>query len=307
LSAANETLLVEHNNDENEPGVLSGSSINKQKLNTQKVNKRKVALGFDKAAWQYNSLATIQDEIAGYGIDILQNMNVNKAENLLDIGCGTARSFTQLNNFAAQILGIDISFNMLQQALLNNTAKKSTSFTVINGDAESLPVHSCSIATVYSSMALQWCQSPKQALAEVYRVLKPSGKALLCILTGESFTELQRGWHHIGLPSRINMFHSSQSWIDAADGFNCQLKTFTKEFVSQHKNVLSMLRSIKQIGANTKILIAPNSETLDKSNKVSHHIGKKELSDLSFYLENQNKVGEAFTLTYHVLFLEISK
>lgn len=273
----------------------------------QMVNKHKVALGFDKAASQYNNLATIQHEIAEYGLTALELMGIKNAVNLLDIGCGTGTSYERLQGLAQRVTGVDISFNMLRQASISDSNIEKVHFNGINGDAECLPIKSHSIDAIYSSMALQWCQSPELVVTEIHRVLKPKGKALLCILTGDSFNSLQNGWRHIGLPSRINKFHSSHAWVSASEGFNWIVKAYAKRFVSQHNNLFDMLGSIKNIGANTKLMDPPGLRFLNTAHKVSNYMGKREVNGLSRYLKACNAGNELLPLEYHLICLEINK
>lgn len=276
------------------------SSIRRLSLHNYPIlNKHKVAEGFNNAALHYNEKAKIQHEIADYGLSRLERMSTSMAMNLLDIGCGTALSYKRLCGIAEHVNGLDISLNMLREASVNKHLSPSFRFTGINGDAENLPFQSSSIDTVFSSMALQWCQSPEQVLSEVHRVLKPDGKALLCILSGESFNSLQNAWLHIGLPSRINTFHSTQAWIDASESLNWSLNTHNKRFTSYHKSVIEMLGSIKSIGANTKI---NNSDS-----KLNKYISKHEVKALSAYLKESQVNSDLLPLTYHLVFLEINK
>jgi malonyl-CoA O-methyltransferase len=262
----------------------------------QLVNKRKVANGFDKAANRYNSLAKVQQEIAGYGLSLLEKMGINSAQYLLDLGCGTGSSVSRLTKLANQVVGLDISLNMLRQATQDATQHKQGMFTAINGDAEVLPIRSSSVDVVYSSMALQWCESPQLVLDEVKRVLKPKGKALLCILTGESFNDLQCAWQHMSLPSRINQFHSKQQWLNAAQSIQADVTHSVNHFTSHHSTVLDMLSSIKCIGANTRIV---------NSTKASNYISRQEIAGLTGYMNQQLGNNHKFPLCYQLLFLEI--
>lgn len=274
----------------------------------QLVNKQKVAKGFDNAALNYDSLASVQGEISNYGLMRIENLDLNKVGSLLDIGCGTASSFTRLQALAERVIGVDISLNMLNQASKSNKAHESCQFNPINGDAENLPFQSNSIDTVYSSMAFQWCESPLKALSEVHRVLKPSGNALLCIMTGESFNDLQRGWQHIGLPSRINEFHSIDAWKASAESLNWSVDTNTKQFSSSHKSLFDMLSSIKRIGANTKLDNAYTELAIDEARCASsNYMSKHERKGLTQYLNTCNSENESLTLDYQLLFLAIKK
>lgn len=289
MNAVNESLaLYGHNGDK----ALSSH-------NCALLHKQKVAKGFDSAAIHYNEQAKIQHEIADYGLTRLEKMSKGMALSLLDIGCGTALSYERLRRIAKHVNGLDISLNMLRQALVNRHFDHSPCFTGINGDAENLPFKSSSVDTIFSSMALQWCQSPEQALSEVHRVLKPNGKALLCILSGESFESLQNAWLHLGLPSRINTFHSTRAWTKASEDLNWSLNMHTRSFTSYHRNVIDMLLSIKNIGANTKISIA--------NNELNHYMGKAEVKALSAHLKKDQMGSEFLPLSYHLVFLELNK
>ena len=289
MSAANESLS-QKNSHNNKCLSLHNYAL---------LNKYKVAKGFDIAASRYDKKAKIQSEIADYGLTRLEKMSAVMAKNLLDIGCGTASSYERLRGIAEHVSGLDISLNMVRQAWVNRLADQSPCFTGINGDAENLPFQKSSIDTVFSSMALQWCQSPKQVLGEVYRVLKPDGKAVLSIMSGESFDNLQKAWQYLGLPSRINTFHSIQTWIEASEGLNWSQDFHETSFTSYHKSVFDMFGSIKSIGANTKI-----NET---ANNLNHYISKQEVNALSAYLKASHPNTELFPLTYQLIFIEINK
>lgn len=271
-----------------------------QKTAHQHVDKAQVARGFDKAAARYTSLALVQQEIAVYGLTKLNKYisGHSKVDFLLDIGCGTASSFKAQKQVAKQVIGLDISLNMLRTAQQENKAVQGSnaSLYLSNGDAESLPIQSNSVDVVYSSMALQWCESPERVLNEVYRVLKPGAKALLAILTGESFDDLQQAWQYFALPSRVNTFHSAQTWLKAAKQLPISTITTHKQFISQHDSVVDMLSSIKQIGANTRV---------SSNAQVSGYISKQELQQLTQFIREKHNASTRLPLCYDLLFLEI--
>lgn len=262
------------------------------------VNKQGVAAGFDKAARAYNIQATIQHEIAAFGLQKLHELALPFAHNLLDIGCGTANSLATLGTMARQVIGVDISLEMLHQANQRCRSLSATRFIPSNGDAESLPIRSGCIDVVYSSMALQWCQSPQLALGEIHRVLKPNGTALLCILTGDSFGELQEGWRELGLPSRVNQFYKAQTWVDASRSQGLHSSYCTAGFTTWHHSIIGMLQSIKKIGANTKI---------NESAKTKYYITKQEIRGLSHYLRKKQSQQSLLPLHYDMLFLTLTK
>lgn len=265
------------------------------------VNKSKVAHGFDEAAGRYNALAKVQQEIAEYGLARFESLAIPNACCIVDIGCGTAMSTVRLQSVAEHVVGLDISYKMLNQATQDQVINATTThkqFTAINADAEALPFTSGTIDAVYSSMALQWCESPHAALREVDRVLAPNGKALLCILTGESFATMQAAWRHLALPSRINMFKPKQAWLDAAKELGLKYEATHESFISYHSGVLDMLRSIKLIGANTQI---------SGSQLTKNYFSKYEIRGLTQYVTAYQLEDKRIPLCYELLFLTIEK
>ncbi len=223
-------------------------------------NKEQLALNFSKAARQYDENAHVQKAVSRYAMSLMPSLCDDKVECLLDLGCGTSAIWTELCEYTKQLIGLDISQSMLQQARYNlanqqtsiKTAFNSDSqYAFCNADAESLPFKDNSVQFIYSSMALQWCYSIEKVFAECYRVLTPGSSALLGVLSGESFESLTSAYKRIGRVSRLNSFLPSQSIIEAASAlpWNCDTETHT--FTTYHDSVIDMLRSIKQIGADT--------------------------------------------------------
>lgn len=108
---------------------------------------------------------------------------------LADVGCGpgylivnVARSFPHLS-----IIGVDISAEMLQKAIKNlsllGLAKKG-SFR--QGDIHKLPFGDNYLDFVVSTLSLHHWSQPKEAMGEMYRVLKPGGQLLIFDLRRDS-------------------------------------------------------------------------------------------------------------------------
>ena len=68
-------------------------------------------------------------------------------------------------------VGLDIAEGMLRHARAASAAPHW-----VCADAEQLPLAADSVDLVFSSLALQWCETPGQALREIARVLKPVGR-----------------------------------------------------------------------------------------------------------------------------------
>lgn len=102
---------------------------------------------------------------------------------ILDLATGTGDQIFALFDTSEQIdsaIGIDLAENMLDIARIK--AEKSPYTAKISfqtGDCEHLPFENDSFDAVTFSFGIRNVPNPKQALREIYRVLKPQGKSLI--------------------------------------------------------------------------------------------------------------------------------
>ncbi|MBF7073174.1 methyltransferase domain-containing protein [Glaciecola sp. MH2013] len=270
-------------------------------------NKQLIANNFAKAANQYNAHARVQKRVAQALFDELDQQlilgrgsqgNVNQPQfpKAMDLGCATGINTATLASYAETTIGLDISLGMLdiasaQVERFNHNRLVSRSLHWLAADAEHLPLASQSIDLVYSSMAMQWCESPSAAIAEIRRVLAPKGKAFLAIMLGSSMMELHKAYHALGIPSRVNSFHLEQDWLNAA----AACTHHTKTFVDYHPDALAMLKSLKSVGAATKQ--SPNNESMCQAS-----ITRRELKGLE---QEMSQHAQGYPLSYDLLFLSI--
>ncbi|QJR79799.1 methyltransferase domain-containing protein [Alteromonas pelagimontana] len=250
-----------------------------------------VARQFSQAASRYNQIAEIQQVIAQHALKKLRFCASGK---LLDIGCGTGRHTAELVAKGISAVGVDIAPGMIDYA---RTQYPHIHFFV--ADACTLPFADGSFSQVFSSMALQWSHSPTQALAEIYRVLQPAGRAVLAIMVDGSFAELDDARARCGLPITTNPQLSQGCWITAAKtaGFT-QVHSRQQAFTDHFDHILPLLRSIKSVGAGA----------------LTHKVnGNKSLSrqDLAALNGNYHRISfkdeEVLPLTYQVLQLRLEK
>ncbi len=108
-----------------------------------------------------------------------------KAKTLLDLGVGTGkflRRFLDLQNWD-QAVGADFSWEMLVRARKNLTAGD-----LIQADIHDLPFADESFDLIVSSFTLRSVKDRRHFFKEVFRVLKPGGRAaFLCLTRPTSF------------------------------------------------------------------------------------------------------------------------
>ena len=101
----------------------------------------------------------------------------------LDLGCGTGRMAFAMSNDFNQVIGIDVSDDMIEKA---NTNKELLGISncefIVNNGIDLSDISSQSVDFCFSYIALQHCPSGKQVLnyiKEFSRVLKPDGVMLI--------------------------------------------------------------------------------------------------------------------------------
>lgn len=118
--------------------------------------------------------ATLYDEkhrfVSSYGQDLIELLNPKQGENILDLGCGTGDLANDLHGLDVQVLGIDFSSNMIEQA---KNKYPQVSFQVM--DANALPFEN-EFDAVFSNATLHWIKTPQTVLESVYRSLKSGGR-----------------------------------------------------------------------------------------------------------------------------------
>jgi len=87
---------------------------------------------------------------------------------VLDVGCGTGQSSRAVAAVATEVIGVDLSAEML------GFARREGPIPYLRGRAEALPVASGAFELVTTGLAFHWFDQPR-FLAESHRVLKPGG------------------------------------------------------------------------------------------------------------------------------------
>ena len=96
-------------------------------------------------------------------------------ERILDVAAGTGTSSVALQRNGARVVAVDFSPGMIAEG-----RRKHKNVEFIEADAEKLPFGDNEFDAATISFGLRNVANPKVALGELYRVLKPGGRLVIC-------------------------------------------------------------------------------------------------------------------------------
>ena len=251
------------------------------------INEQDVAHRFSKAAAQYNSIASVQRIIAKQAI---KNLPISLQGKALDIGCGTGIHTQTLANKGAAATGVDIAGGMLAQA-----RKMYSDPIFVKGSAVDLPFCDSQFSTVFSSMALQWVSDTGLVANEIARVLEKSGIAELAIMVAGSFSELKTARKVAQLPQAETYMPTTSQWVNGfkQSGLSLQ-RVITKDYVDTHCDIMSLLRSVKGVGAG-------------ETGRKQPPLTRRDIKKLAMAYSNMSGVESKLPLTYRVSHFRLEK
>ena len=119
-----------------------------------------------------------------------------RGKRLLDVGCGLGNDLSRFARGGAIVTGIDISPRAIDLARANFEQRDlEGSFAVMNG--EELEFSDASFDVVYCHTVLHFTPDPTRMVAEIHRVLRPSGLAILMVANRNSWMNKLRHLMHV--------------------------------------------------------------------------------------------------------------
>lgn len=123
------------------------------------------------------------DEMEDHHSDItdqtLPLMDLQAADRVLDLGCGTGWASRRMAKVAGEVVGLDVADEMLRRAEKTSSAFKNIRY--VWGSAESIPTADNYFSKVLSVESFYYYADQGKALDELRRVMAPGGKLFILI------------------------------------------------------------------------------------------------------------------------------
>ena len=140
-----------------------------------------------KATWEdgdYGQLSQYKEE---WDEDFLSRLPIKAGTKLLDVACGTGYFCILAAKRGAEVTGVDIASNLIEQARSKAEAH-GVKVRFDEGDAEALPYADNSFDIVTSMIGAMFAPQPEKVASELVRVCKAGGIIAMANWTAEGIT-----------------------------------------------------------------------------------------------------------------------
>ena len=121
----------------------------------------------------------------------LANFSAYKGKTVLEVGCGVGIDLVRFARGGANVTGIDLSKTAIDLACKNFEQNRlNADLRVMNG--ECLQFEDNMFDLVYAHGVLQYTADTGKMIAEIHRVLRPGGEAILMVYNKYSWLNLMR-------------------------------------------------------------------------------------------------------------------
>ena len=154
---------------------------------------------FNQIQKNYDRLSRWYDLIEGWGeksicVDVIRLINIQSGEKILEVGSGTGTNLLRISSIVknCEIVDLDLSYKMCQQARIKTKKIKDSPADVVNGNAIHLPFPNHHFDVLFMLFTLEIIPDKyiSMALSECSRVLKPNGRLCVGAMSAEKTNHL---------------------------------------------------------------------------------------------------------------------
>ncbi len=137
--------------------------------------------------WIAGDFGEIAKAIADGGTEFVERLDLKPGMKVLDVACGTGNTAIPAARTGADVTGVDIAPNLIEQAAARAKAEGvEAKFEV--GDAEAMQYDDASFDVVITMFGAMFAPRPEVTASELKRVCKPGGMIAMGNWAPEAFT-----------------------------------------------------------------------------------------------------------------------
>jgi SAM-dependent methyltransferase len=139
-----------------------------------------------RASWMAGDFGQIARLNAATAEDFVNRIHLKPGMKVLDVACGTGNQSIPAARTGAQVTGLDIAPNLLEQAR-QRAQSENLKIEFVEGDAEKLPYPAGQFDVVMSMFGAMFAPRPDVVASELKRVCRPGGLIAMGNWTPEGF------------------------------------------------------------------------------------------------------------------------
>ena len=139
-----------------------------------------------RSTWIAGDFGQIAQYSAKGAEEFVNRLPISPVMRVLDVACGTGNLAIPAARSGAQVTGVDIAPNLLEQAR-HRAAAQNLPATFQEGDAEQLPYPDAQFDLVMTMFGAMFAPRPERVSAELARVCRPGGTIAMANWTPEGF------------------------------------------------------------------------------------------------------------------------
>ena len=242
-----------------------------------------IAQRYNQIAGSYNQASIIAQET---GRRLLERLSYIKLQptTILDLGCATGYCTERLQAQYpdARIISLDIATKMLQQVSTNKVC----------ADAASLPIKSGSIDLIISNLMLPWCDDIGQVIAEIKRVLSPTGTFLLTTYGPDTLKELRASW------AAVDQHPHTQDFYDMHDIGDALLQCGFSDPVVDMETITIRYRTVESLIKDLRESGSQNLSPKRRRTLTGKHRWQQFINTYQAQLDEDGKVPASYEIIY---------
>lgn len=139
-----------------------------------------------KALWSAGDFGQIARLTENNAEEFVKRCAITPGMTVLDIACGTGNTALPAARAGAEVTGIDLAPNLVEQARAR-AAREDLAVRFDEGDMEELPYADGAFDFVMSTFGIMFALRPNRAASELIRVCRPGGRIALANWTPHGF------------------------------------------------------------------------------------------------------------------------